>query len=83
MQNLVKNTAFQFNDSRLDTKYSLPVELIHKGYPNRFRLPYRRSHTAGQIEGKLLEFPETVFPRTRFSQPNVGLEAVWIKSFDD
>jgi hypothetical protein len=76
-------TAQQFSDARLRPKYSVPVEHVHMGYPNVFRMPYRKSHTAGQITGSLLEFPQDMFPRTRFSSANIATDAVWVRSYDE
>ena len=75
-------SAFQYNDARLDTKYSVPPKFL-PGYPNRFRLPYRKSHTAGMITGRLLEFPEDVYPRTNLNPDNIAQHAVWVRSYDE
>jgi len=75
-------SALQYNDSRLETKYSLPPTYF-PGYPNRFRIPYRKSHTPGMIEGRLLEFPENVFPRTRINPVDIPQKAVWVRSYDE
>lgn len=35
------------------------------------------------IEGRLLEFPETVFPRTRINPIDIPQKAVWVRSYDE
>jgi hypothetical protein len=45
----------------LETRWSMPVKLAHFGWPNPYKIPYRKSHTAGQITGELLEFRKGCF----------------------
>ena len=59
----VQAGRIQYNNSMLETRWSIPVELVHPGWPNPYKIPHRKSHTAGQITGELLEFPEGMFPR--------------------
>ena len=76
-------TRAQYNDASLDTTYSLPVETVHFGYPNVFTLPYRKSHTAGFLEGGLLEFPEKVFPRNNKMNSDMIINEVrYVRGFD-
>ena len=76
-------TRLQYNDPSLDTQYSLPVESVHFGYPNVFTLPYRKTHTAGFLEGRLLEFPESTFPRNNRMNSDMLIDEVrYVRGFD-
>jgi hypothetical protein len=80
----VQSGRFQYNNPVLETRRSLPVTLTHFGWPNPYKLPYRKSHTAGQITGELLEFPEGVFPRgPRLNPPNISMQSMWVKGYDE
>ena len=73
----------QYYSPLLETQRSLPVQLVHTGWPNPYKIPHRKSHTAGMIQGKLLEFPRNVFPDGKRNPPNISEEAIWVTSYDE
>lgn len=73
----------QYYSSLLETQRSLPVTHAHMGWPNPYKIPHRKSHTAGMIEGKLLEFPRSVYPDGKLNKPNISEEAIWVTSYDE
>ena len=75
-------TALQYSDNRLAPQYSLPMNFF-MGHPNVYKIPYRKSHTAGQLTGELLEFPEEMFPRTRLNPTNIATDAIWVVGHDE
>ena len=80
----VQAGRFQYNNPMMETQRGLPVKLAHFGWPNPYKLPYRKSHTAGQITGELLEFPEGTFPRgPRLNPANISTQAMWVKGYDE
>jgi hypothetical protein len=80
----VSNTRIQYNDNRFDEQFSLPVEAVHMGWANPYKLPHRGSHTAGFLRDGLLEFPEGVFPRAgRISGDVYDDSARWVRGFDE
>jgi hypothetical protein len=80
----ISNTRIQYNDNRLDDQYSLPTEHVHMGWRNPYKLPYRKSHTAGFLRDGLLEFPETVFARADRLNGDVNSDSPrWIRGFDE
>lgn len=73
----------QYYSSLLETRRSMPVPFEHKGWPNPYKIPHRKSHTAGMLQGKFLEFPRDVFPDGKLNSPNISEEAIWVTSYDE
>jgi hypothetical protein len=77
----ISNTRIQYNDNRLEDQYSLPVL---RGWRNPYKLPHRKSHTAGFLRDGLLEFPEGLFPRAgRVNGDTTDDSPRWIRGFDE
>jgi hypothetical protein len=80
----VQTGRAQYNNPMLETRWSMPVKLAHFGWPNPYKIPYRKSHTAGQITGELLEFPEGMFPRgERLNPKNISTQAMWTRGYGE
>ena len=76
----------QYYNPLLETRPSLPVQHVHFGWPQPYKIPYRKSHTAGMLNAApyLLEFPEELYPRTQLN-PTKGFstDAVWIRGYGE